>query len=103
MNRLILPENVSQREVFIAAAYSLATNTTNVEDIISYPNKGQKSNIYSNEVREKIQNTFSGAFSNLISLHIQSNICEPIIESSCDTMEAIARVANILKQEYVLS
>lgn len=101
MTTIILPEVVRSKEVFIAAAYMLATETKSARDIIFLPKEGQESNLYSDEVKQKISQNFSCAFSNLISLHLQSKVCDPIIDSSKDSIDAIQQVADALEKDYV--
>ena len=101
MEKIILPKEANSRDVYVAAAYAVAIGEENVHNIMELPKKNEHPTLYSDEVKKIIEKTFSAAFSNLISLYIQSKVCDPILDKATDTIDAVSKIAAVIKAEYV--
>ncbi len=97
---LILPKSCNTNAVFMAAAYAIAAGVDDVRSSFKMEDEHHESNVFSKEVKETISSKFSMAFSHLISLHIKSNVCDHIIDSAENTVDAVDRVTKVLRDEY---
>lgn len=97
---IILPEAISNHQIFIAALYMIGTAAESEETVFKKETKDKKANIDSPEVKDKIKNTFiiSPEFLNLVYLCEKSNICEPVIDSAPSVIDAIKMVACEIKR-----
>ena len=101
VNMILLTKDCKTREMYIAAAYLVASGIDDAKDVVKFCTPQQRTNVYSDEVKNTITSKFSGAFSNLIALHIKCNVCDPIIESASTPIDAITQIAAVLKKDYV--
>ncbi len=99
---IILPESVSNHNIFTAAMYMVATNAKSAEDVVKKKAKDERPNVDSAEVKNKIKESTSSEFLHVAALCERSNICEATIDSAHTVFDAIERVAKEIKRYSVM-
>ncbi|MBR1884555.1 MAG: hypothetical protein IJ809_06500 [Clostridia bacterium] len=99
--KIILPRVVTRKDIHTAAAYFIASNSKDVEDVVAMPlEDDESSNINCEEVKFTLQNSFNTVFHNLLELYELTKICDPLIEDAKSPIEAIEKVAKALRSDY---